>query len=206
MICTVRGTTIACSKNSSGIRDKGVIRQSYRGSAPMDTVRPYGDRQQPFPMYSAMLTNMHAGSSSGFLWLSVFAVSLCGVAYGQPAPCDLLTQKQVSTVLGVSVGEGSPIANTGCSWKATGASKVVVTVSMQTEKMFDGAKRSAASMTTNKPISGIGDEAVFTGVPNFSSLWVRKGARFPLVRIYGLPVSEAETKLKALAADVVSKL
>jgi hypothetical protein len=59
---------------------------------------------------------------------------------------------------------------------------------------------------TKTPMSGIGDEAIFTGVPKFSSLWVRKGTKFPLVRVYGLPVSEAQTKLKALAAEVVPKL
>jgi hypothetical protein len=77
---------------------------------------------------------------------------------------------------------------------------------MQTEKMFVGAKSSAAPNMTKASIPGIGDEATFIGAPNFASSWVRKGTKFPLIRVYGLPVSEAQTKLKALAADVVSKL
>ncbi len=82
----------------------------------------------------------------------------------------------------------------------------MVTVSMQSEKMFAGAKASSAPGMTKTPVPGIGDEAIFTGVRNFSSLWVRKGKTILLVRIYGLAVSEAQTKLKALAADAVSKL
>jgi hypothetical protein len=77
---------------------------------------------------------------------------------------------------------------------------------MQTEKLFAGAKSQAAPGATTTPVSGVGDEAIFTGVQNFSSLWVRKGAKFLLVRIYGLPVSDAQTKLKALGTDAVAKL
>ena len=82
----------------------------------------------------------------------------------------------------------------------------MVTVSMQSEKMFAGAKSSSAPGMTNTPISGIGDEAIFTGVQSFSSLWARKGTKVLLVRIYGLPVADAQTKLKALATNAVPKL
>lgn len=161
-----------------------------------------------FSNISIILTCMSARNSSDLLCLSLFVLALgCAqIAQGESALCDLLTQKQLDTILGTGVGAGSPIANTGCSWSATGPPKVTVTVSMQTEKMFNGAKASAAPGTTKAPLSGIGDEAIFTGVPNFSSLWVRKGTKFLLVRVYGLPVSEAQTKLKALASDAVSKL
>ncbi len=83
----------------------------------------------------------------------------------------------------------------------------MVTVSMQNEKMFAAAKSSTAfPKQTKTAISGIGDEAIFIGVQNFSSLWVRKGTKFLLVRIYGLPISEAQPKLKALGTNAVSKL
>lgn len=59
---------------------------------------------------------------------------------------------------------------------------------------------------TKTSISGVGDEAIFIGVQNFSNLWVRKGTTFLLVRVYGLPVDEAQTKLKALATNALSKL
>jgi hypothetical protein len=145
---------------------------------------------------------MGTRNSFAFLLSGVFAASLCGsqLAYGDTVPCDLLTQNQVSDVVGTSVGAGVPIANTGCSWKATGKSKLMVTVSMQNEKMFAGAKAGAT------PMAGVGDEAAFTGVENFCSLWVRKGTKFLLVRIYGLPVSEAQPKMKTLATSAVSKL
>jgi hypothetical protein len=152
---------------------------------------------------------MELRNSSAVLFSSVVLISLCcsQLAYSDSAPCDLLTQNQVSTIVGASVGAGSPIANTGCSWRTTGATRVIVTVSMQSEKMFAGAKSSpTAPQETKTPVSGIGDEAIFNGVQNFSSLWVRKGTKFLLVRIYGLPVSEAQTKLKALATNALSKL
>jgi hypothetical protein len=138
----------------------------------------------------------------------VFVTSLCcaHVAYGESAPCALLTQDQVSTIIGASAGAASPIANTGCSWTTKGAPRVTLSVSMQSEKMFAAAKSSAPPNTTKRAISGVGDEAIFTGVQNFSSLWVKKGTKFLLVRIYGLPVSEAQTKLKVAATNAVSKL
>ena len=81
-----------------------------------------------------------------------------------------------------------------------------MTVSMQSEKRFGGAKSSALPNTTQTQISGIGDEAIFIGLPNFSSLWVRKGTKFLLVRLHGLPVSEAQAELRTLAMNAVSKL
>jgi hypothetical protein len=151
---------------------------------------------------------MATRNSSTSLLPIVFLVSLCTaqVAYGETAPCALLLQNQVTTIIGASVGGGSPIANTGCSWATTGAPRVTITVSIQSEKMFVGAKSSAPAKTTKTAISGVGDEAIFIGVQNFSSLWVRKETKFLLVRIYGLPVSESQTKLKALATNALSKL
>ncbi len=138
----------------------------------------------------------------------VLVASLCcaRVANGETAPCALLTQDQVSAIVGAGVGAGTPIANTGCSWTTTGAPRVMLTVSMQSEKMFAAAKSSTPPNTTKTSVVGVGDEAIFTGVQNFSSLWVKKGTRFLLVRIYGLPVSEAQTKLKAAATKALSKL
>ena len=136
----------------------------------------------------------------------VVSVGWAPVACGETAPCSLLTQDQVSAIVGASVGAGSPIANTGCSWTTAGTPKVTVSVSFQSEKMFASVKSSTPPNTTKTSISGIGDEAIFTGVQNFSSLWVRKGAKFLLIRVYGLPVTEAQTKLKAAAANALPKL
>ena len=146
-------------------------------------------------------------NSSALLFSVVlFALSWADTAYGETAPCALLTQNQVSSIVGASFGAGSPIANTGCSWTKAAAPRITVTVSMQSEKMFAAAKSSVPPETTKTPISGIGDDAIFTGVEKFSSLWVRKGATVLLVRIYGVSVSEAQTKLKTLATSALSKL
>ena len=151
---------------------------------------------------------MDTRNTSAFLLPIGFVLSLCWAqaGYGETAPCALLTQDQVSTIIGASAGAASPIANTGCSWTTKGAPRVTLSVSMQSEKMFAAAKSSTPPNTTKSSISGVGDEATFTGVQNFSSLWVKKGTKFLLVRIYGLPVSEAQTKLKAAATNAVSKL
>jgi hypothetical protein len=151
---------------------------------------------------------MDTRNTFAFLLSKGFVLSLCcaQAGYGETAPCALLTQGQVSTIVGRTVGTGSPIANTGCSWTTPAPPKITVSVSMQSEKMFDAAKSSNPPKTTKTSISGVGDEAVFTGVENFSSLWIRKGTKFLLVRIYGLAVSDAQAKLKALATDAVSKL
>jgi hypothetical protein len=143
---------------------------------------------------------------SAFVLPMMLALCSAQVAVGETAPCALLTQNQVSAVLGASVGAGAPIANTGCSWTLAGPPRVTVTVSMQSEKMFAAAKSSAPPKTTKNSISGVGNEAIFTGVENFSSLWIRKGTKFLLVRLYGLPIGEAQTKLKALATSALSKL
>jgi len=149
---------------------------------------------------------MSTRTSSAFLFVGVIVASLCWspLAFGATAPCDLLTQNQLSSTLGATAGPASPIANTGCSWKAA---KVTVSVSIQNEKMFGGAKTNPmpAGMTRTS-VSGVGDEAIFIGAENFSSLWVRKGTTYLLVRIYGVPASDAQTKLKALATNAVSKL
>ena len=87
-----------------------------------------------------------------------------------------------------------------------GATRITLSVSMQNERMFAAAKSSVPPKTTKASISGLGDEAIFTGVQNFSSLWVKRGMKFVLVRVYGLSVSEAQTKLKAAATNVLSKL
>jgi hypothetical protein len=138
----------------------------------------------------------------------VFLAALCcaHAAYSETAPCALLSQDQLKSVVGATVGAASPIATTGCSWTAPGPPRVMVTVSMQNEKMFAAVKSSNPPKTTKASISGVGDDAVFTGMQGFSSLWVKKGAKFLLVRIYGVPVPEAQTKLKTLATDAVSKL
>jgi phosphodiesterase/alkaline phosphatase D-like protein len=138
----------------------------------------------------------------------VLLASLCcaGVAYSETTPCALLSRDQVSAAVGAGVGAGSPIAQTGCTWTTTAPPNVIVTVSMQSEKMFAAVKASNPPKTTKTSVSGVGDEAIFTGVQGFSSLWVRKGTKFLLVRIYGVSVPEAQTKLKTLAANAVSKL
>ena len=151
---------------------------------------------------------MESRIRSIFVRCVLFVASSCfaSVANSQTPPCALLTQEQVSTSIGGSVGAASPIANTGCSWTTTGAKRITLSVSMQSDKMFASAKSSVAPNTTKTSIPGLGDEAIFIGTERFASLWLKKGTKFVLIRMYGLPMSAAQTKLKAAATNVLSKL
>ena len=67
-------------------------------------------------------------------------------AFGAPPsdPCSLLTQSQVSAVLGVQVGEGRRVAPTLCEWAIPGEAPSIrqkkVTVTLESEQGFAAAK------------------------------------------------------------------
>jgi hypothetical protein len=64
----------------------------------------------------------------------VWALAVCSArtAYAQAPshPCTLLTQLQVSAVLGVSVRAGQPIGTTACQWSAPDQPNSKVTVTL----------------------------------------------------------------------------
>jgi hypothetical protein len=140
-------------------------------------------------------------------------------AYAAPPsdPCSLLTQSQVSAVLGVQVGEGRRVAPTLCEWAMPGASPSLsqkkVTITLQTEQGFAAAKMPVGGALTKVPASGIGDDAVFGTTPKLATtLAVKKGNFFFIVHIFGFPldqpkaVDEVQAKEKTLALQILSKL
>jgi len=123
------------------------------------------------------------------------------------APCSLLNSGQVTAAIGATVGEGKPIADTGCSWTSA-TPHIVVTVSL-----WDGAKwdRMKAPLpgATKTPVSGVGDDAIFTAMgPNaeFTTLSVKKGATVYTLKVYGVDAPKQRSAEQALAGNLVGNL
>jgi hypothetical protein len=120
-------------------------------------------------------------------------------------PCALLTPAQVSAILGAPVAPGQPIATTGCSWSATGT-KMFTTISMLDPNTFAAAKTPRAGLTKT-PVTGIGDDAVYTTVGPFVTLSVKKGTTAFVLRVYGVTDQDKQRALeKSLALDIVANL
>ncbi len=174
---------------------------------------------------------MSAKRGLAMLAIAVSAFAVVPARSASAAPpvdaCTLVSQAQVSEILGVKVSAGSHVTPTfvkTCTWTpAAGATKGVtaVTVSLQAADSFAGAKSMmveakagmeakgdpAAKKFSNESAGGIGDDAFYTTMGPYTSLLVKKGNASFKVAIYGnMPADEAKAKEKALALDVVSKL
>lgn len=135
--------------------------------------------------------------------------------------CTLLTQAQVSTATGVSVGSGTHVNDTflkTCTWTPapTGTGVKAVTLNLQTSSFYDGGKAktqqglavagSDVSMSMI-PASGLGDDAYFLKLPNIMSLFVKKGTGSFKIAIYGKPPSkDIQSAEKELAQEVLTKM
>ena len=133
--------------------------------------------------------------------------------------CALLTQAQVSAVLGASVGPGQPMMpgnHSTCSWSEPGASKgngkrVALDVfgpigGLSPADRFNNAKKPVQSITKT-PVTGVGDDAYFITTPGLGTgLNVRKGSSVFQLRVNGFPPDQIQTIEKVLAKDVLAKL
>ncbi len=152
------------------------------------------------------------------LILAVFgALSLAGSrpAYAaQPTDaCSLLTLAQVSAVLGIPVATTTPDPKKLCLWseagKAPGAKTVTLTFWNPTA--FPSPKSAAIPGSIVVPLSGVGDDAVYTGFQNAGQseafkLFVKKGGTVFSVTVSGFPVDQTKEKEKTLAVNVLGKL
>ena len=134
--------------------------------------------------------------------------------------CATITAAQVSSIVGVTVGNGEHVTPTyvkTCTWKpATGAGKGIsaVTVSYQPATSFNGAKQMAAMMEANSKgkmenssASGVGDDAFYTTMgESYTAMLVKKGNVSFKVAIYGaVPPEKAKAMEKSIAQQVLSK-
>ena len=151
--------------------------------------------------------------------VAVFFLAMClsAPAYAAPPtdPCSLLTQAQVSTVLGTDVEPGKRVAPTMCGWSAqkpnsSNAKKVALLIS--NANAFGFAKTPVVGSESAAPASGICDDAVYSfpaGIKSGSAtaLYVKKGSSYFTVHVYGFPDQATAMKMeKTLALDACSKL
>ncbi len=152
---------------------------------------------------------------------TLFALALCSSrpAYAAgPAtdPCSLLTQAQVSAVLGTNVDPAQRLAPAMCGWSApnqpnsTSAKKVAVVIS--NARAFGYAKTPIVSSEKAEPADGVCDDAAYSFPAGNKSglataLYVKKGGSYFTVHVYGFP-DQAKTMSmeKTLALDACSKL
>jgi hypothetical protein len=163
------------------------------------------------------------------LAVAVFLFAAIAAPPASAAPddaCSLLTQAQVTSVVGVAVGAGEHVMPTylkTCTWTATGAAQGIkyVTLSLQAANSFGAAKNMMeqmqamqtakgknANQLTNSSASGIGDDAFYTSMGSkYTGLLVKKGDVAFKVAIYGeMPTEKTKALEKSLALQVLSKL
>jgi len=128
--------------------------------------------------------------------------------------CSLLTQDQVSTVLGVPVGAGKLISLNNprmCGWSVPGGSTLTaksVVLTISTMKSFAQGKTPIPGVTKSH-ISGVGDEAYYvTSAGLGTTLNVRKeSTAFSIsVKGSGFSVEQIKAKEKTLAQTILTSL
>jgi hypothetical protein len=135
-------------------------------------------------------------------------------ASGAPADdaCSLLTQAQVSAVLGISVEPGQrviPNSPKMCGWAGPGGPTIdgkKVTLTISTPEKFDRGKTPFQGITKT-PVSGIGDDAYYVTAGGFgTTLNVKKGSASFSISVGGFPIDQVKAKEKILAQDALAKL
>jgi hypothetical protein len=114
----------------------------------------------------------------------VLALAFAASARAATEPCKLLSQAQVSAALGVNVGAGVPIGTTGCSWTSEKPHQIV-TVSLWPPTEWNRMKASPLPGSSTTPTSGLGDDAFYTTVAQYTVLYVKKGQTVYLFKVYG---------------------
>jgi len=151
--------------------------------------------------------------------LAVMAAYVClrcvDAAAAEPVACSLLTQQQISTVVGVAVGAGAPIAApTSCQWSGEGK---IVTLTINHPRggqspvdQFNAGKASSLPGIATEPVGGVGDDAYyvyFEGTKRAGcGLMVKKASSAFEIRVYGFDLDQAKVVAKTLAQDAAGKL
>src|SRR5580692_7030834 len=110
--------------------------------------------------------------------------TLEAAAQSGSTPCGLLTAAQVSSAVGATVGNGEPIATTGCTWSW---GRATATLSLSDASKWDQMKAPLPGMTRSsvsgllddghrEAISGIERKEGCHGLP-IQSLWCRQPLR-----------------------------
>jgi hypothetical protein len=127
-------------------------------------------------------------------------------AAAPPAPCSLLTPAQVAAALGGTFGAGQPIGTTGCSWTSE-KPHVIVTVSLWPPTEWDRMKAGPLPGTQITAASGLGDDAFYATLAQYTVLYVKKGPTVYLFKVYGVKDLAKQTSAeKTLALDALARL
>jgi hypothetical protein len=133
-------------------------------------------------------------------------VTLEAVAQSGSTPCGLLTAAQVSAAVGATVGNGEPIATTGCTWSW---GRARTTLSLWDASKWDQMKAPLPGVTRSS-VSGLGDDAFSSTMGTSKQLVVldvKKGATVYLFKVYGVDNPSDQLSIeKTLAADVLTTL
>jgi hypothetical protein len=141
----------------------------------------------------------------------VCALALCmipGVSGAAPAPdpCTLLTPAQVAAALGGTFGAGQPIGTTGCSWTSQ-SPHVIVTVSLWPPAEWDRIKAGPLPGTKITSASGLGDDAFYATLAQYTVLYVKKGGTVYLFKVYGVKDQAKQMSAEqTLALDALATL
>ena len=142
--------------------------------------------------------------------VAAMSVAVAPSAMAAPATdaCALLTPEQVGEVVGAKMSAGTtptPEFKKTCTWTTKG---VIVTLQLEAEAMFQGAKHPPAPGVEVTPVSGVGDDAFYQGVSPNVALHVRKGSATFKATVYSsaMPMDKKKAMEKTLAQEVVGKL
>src|SRR5580700_7120417 len=134
---------------------------------------------------------------AGFL---VLCTQHTAFAQGNPDPCRMLTQAEISAATGSAIDAGQTLGGT-CSW--SGKPRVIVSLWYPTPAIFQGLQSSGPGKTiTAAP--GVGDAAFYATVGTFTSLGVTKGSSHFVIKVYGVPDPSRQMAIeKTLATNVL---
>jgi hypothetical protein len=164
---------------------------------------------------------MNSKLTVGAITATIFGLVLCSSqsAYAGGTGtdlCSLLTQAQVSAVLGTKVDPAKQVTPTMCGWSAPNQPNSInakkVALLMSDARAFGFAKTPVVSSETAAPGSGICEDAVYsfpTGNRSglATALYVKKGSTYFTVHVYGFPDQATTMAMeKTLALDACSKL
>jgi hypothetical protein len=116
--------------------------------------------------------------------LLLVALGLPSTARAAKEPCKLLTPAEISGALGGAFGGGQPIGTTGCSWN-NDKPHMIVTVSLWPPTEWDRIKANPLGGKIT-PASGLGDDAFYATLAQYTVLYVKKGDTVYLFKVYGV--------------------
>jgi hypothetical protein len=133
------------------------------------------------------------------------ALGLPLTARAAKEPCSLLTPAEISGTLGGAFAAGQPIGTTGCSW-TNDKPHMIVTVSLWPPTEWDRMKANPLGGTIT-PTSGLGDDAFYASIAQYTVLYVKKGATVYLFKVYGVKDNAKQMSAeKTLALDALARL